>query len=97
MSQDRFDLGRKKLDLYFGSILVRAPPFEPEELYHLRHEATEIPPEVFRSVFEVAWYDETCLELGVTNSCPLKLANKSDRGSAPNISLANGKISLTES
>ena len=97
VSQDRFDLGRKQLDVYFGGILVRASPFEPEELRHLRHEATEIRPEVFRSVFEVAWYDEACLELGVNNSCPLKLADKSDRGSATNISLVNRKIGLTKS
>ena len=93
-SQDHLNLGRKQLNVYFGSIFIRAPCIELRELDHLRHNATEISPQIFWSIVEVIGCEETCFELGLTNSCLLEFGEEANDRSTPNRPLAYGKICL---
>ena len=95
-SQDHLNLDRKQLDVYFGSIIIRAPRLELKELDHLGHKATEIPPQLFWSIVEVIRCEETCFELGFTNSCPLEFGEKANDCSTPNLPLAYRKICLAQ-
>jgi hypothetical protein len=93
-SQDHLNLGGKQLDVYFGSIFIRGPRLELKELDHLRHKATEIPPQIFWSIVEVIRCEETCFELRLTNSCLLEFGEKANDRSTPNRPLAYRKKCL---
>src|ERR1700730_6181877 len=93
--QGGFDLGGKKLDVYFGSVFIPAPRLEVEELNHLGCSAAEISPEIFWSVLEVFRLEKTRFELRIANSGLLQLSNTSHSGIAANPPFVNRKICLT--
>jgi hypothetical protein len=93
-SQDHLNLGRKQLNVYLGSIFIRAPRLELKELDHLRHKATEICPQIFWSIVEVIGCEETRFELGLTNSCLLEFGEKANDRPTPYRPLAYRKICL---
>jgi hypothetical protein len=93
-SQYHLNLGWKQFDVYFGSIFIHAPRLELKEFDHLRHKATEISPQIFWSIVKVIGCQETCFELGLTNSCLLEFGEEANDRSTPNRPLAYGKICL---